>query len=310
MKKKFVMLTISVLTAVMLVAGCGSEAENVAGDTAVVTETEDENTEEMSEEAETAEEDSADEEDSAVEDETAEEENEADIEDTPEADSDAVSVEETDVTEETDNAGAELTDSEYTAEIIAAAIPNNNVKMTIVTEGLEMGVAVCDQDVAITMDLGFSKMDIYSVDKMNYLHGMYEDQEVWMKASGADDLTDSYSEDTEEGMNPENIHNISDAVKENKNGKEYDVVTAEVDVDAQDGSTSVSQYKFYIDPQTQKADYMIYEQEGMTYETTIEAITEIELPEGAQSAEEVGADELAMQMLGFMFAGAGTGESE
>ena len=314
MKKKFLLLIVSVLSVVLLAAGCGKDEENVVEETAIVTETEvaeadtkDEELEEGAEEDISAEDETEDEKTEDADETSKDADNVETTEDTNETESDTVS-EDTESDTVTDNAGGEISDTEYTADIIAASIPNNNVKMTVLTEGFGMGVSVCDQDVAIMMDLGVSKMDIYSVDNMTYLHGVYENQDVWVKASGADDLTEGYSEDTEEGMKAENIHNISAAVKETKNGKEHDVVTAEVDVEAEDGSTSVSQYKFYIDPQTQKTDYMIYEQDEMNYETTIEEITEIELPEEAQTAEEIGADELAMQMFAFMFASAGESE--
>lgn len=305
MKKKLMMLTLSVVMAAMLVAGCGKDAEIVTEETSVeVTETESaasDNVEDAEQETETAEEDPITDEEESDAVSVDAEESAVSSEDTKENDT----TESSDTTETAENAddGSEVVGGEYTAEIIAASIPNNHVKMTITTEGFGMGVSICDENAAITMDLGVSVMEIYSVDQMTYLHGVYEGQDMWSKASGAENLTESYSEDTEEGMQAGNIHNVSAAVKETKNGKEYDVVTANVDNEAEDGTITANQYSFYIDPQTLQTEYMIYEEEGMVYETKIETIASIELPEGAAGAQEIGAEELAMQMLGFMFAG-------
>ena len=313
MKKKLIMLTLSVVMAAMLVGGCGKDVENTAEETSVeVTETESvaiDNEEDAEQETQTAEGDiiTDEEESDAVS--VDAEESTVSSEDTKENDTteslDTTEVTEgSDTTEVTENAeGDNEMTGEYTAEIIAASIPNNNVKMTITTDGFSMCVSICDENVAIMMDLGVSVMEIYSVDQMTYLHGVYEGQDMWSKASGAENLTESYSEDTEEGMQASAIHDISAAVKENKNGKEYDVVTANVDNEAEDGTITANQYSFYIDPQTLQTEYMIYEEEGMVYETKIETIASVELPEGAASAQEIGADEIAMQMLGLMFAG-------
>ncbi len=235
MKKKILTIIFGAFMIMSLVA-CNN-ANSSTNESEV--ETEESDVEDKEDDEDDSDEDDADEDDA---DEKDSDENDADDKDDADAD-------------DKDNNG----DKVYTAEDIAAAFPIDDVKMTVVEDGMETVVGLDGENIFISSEADGEMVEIYFVGTVMYMHVKSAGDDMWMKTENQEDtIQQMYDElnllDVEASMNDvEYIETVEE------NGNTFDVVQLTEIRDGEEYQTLL----FYINVDTGLTEKTVNEEDGI-----------------------------------------------
>ena len=172
-------------------------------------------------------------------------------------------------------------DKVYTADDIAAAFPIDDVKMTVVEDGMETVVGLDGENIFISSEVNGEMMEIYFVGTVMYMHVNSAGEDMWIKSQNQEDtIQQMYDElemlDVEASMvDVEYIETVEE------DGNTYDVVQATEMRDGEEYQTLL----FYINVDTGITEKTVNDEDDIVI--YYEPYDGFELPAEAEDAVEI-----------------------
>lgn len=184
----------------------------------------------------------------------------------------------------------EITEGEYTPEQISAALPTDNVKMTIELAGNTYVSVVNRPDMMMTTTVKGITSEVYYVDGVVYTHTNAMGMDMWMKIpnEGESYITEQ-SPTANVGIIPESITNIEVLETISEDGLTLDVVKVTTGTEEEPKETTLyinaeTGYVYKMITDTNMGEGCVYVEPNATFTLPAEAANakEISLPQTGQ----------------------------